>query len=426
VLFATRAVCAQESAETKKELQELRQENRELRELLKKQGGLIEALNHKVDALQETSAQRGRELEQLKESTPASNPITSTLGKVNISGEGAVAFFESGRQGAFPNSEFRVDEAKVFIEAPVMNDVYFYTELNLMTRETLDLDLKLGEAYLDFENISKLWNQERTLNLRIGRIDIPFGEEYISRDAIDDPLVTHSLTDFWGVDEGVELYGSIGNFSYVAAVQNGGESGVRDFDGDKAVVGRLSYDPSKWLHVSASGMRTGNLKYNGDMWSELWFANGWFMAIDGAHTTRLHANLVEGDIQIRLPHGHINAFGGYARYGDNDTTADNGRDIYFYSVEGVHDITRKLYGAVRFSQIFADKGYMIGGLGNSGEYVFGGLLTKEIWRLSFGLGYRWSPNLITKVEYAIERGEQANGTSRDHEDLFALQAAFKF
>jgi hypothetical protein len=46
--------------------------------------------------------------------------------------------------------------------------------------------------------------------------------------------------------------------------------------------------------------------------------------------------------------------------------------------------------------------------------------------LSLGLGYRWSPNLITKVEYAFERGKETNGNTRDHEDLFALQAAFKF
>jgi hypothetical protein len=201
---------------------------------------------------------------------------------------------------------------------------------------------------------------------------------------------------------------------------------VRDFDGDKAVVGRLSYDAAKCLHVSVSGMRTGNLKYNGDYWSELWFANGWFMPINPATTTEYHANLVEGDIQIRLPHGHVYVFGGYARYGDNDTTANNRRDIYFYSIEGVHDITRKLYAAVRFSQIFVDKGYMIGGLGDTGKYVFGGILTKEILRLSLGLGYRWSPNLITKVEYAFERGKETNGNTRDHEDLFALQAAFKF
>jgi hypothetical protein len=319
-----------------------------------------------------------------------------------------------------------VDEAKLFIEAPVMADVYFYTELNLMTRDAWDLSLQLGEAYLDFENISKLWKQDRMLNLRIGRLDIPFGEEYISRDAIDNPLVTHSLSDLWGVDEGIELYGSIGKVSYVVAVQNGGASGVRDYDGDKSVAGRLAYDPAKWLHLSASAMRTGDLKNPDDGWSDLWFANAWFLPIGSASTTKFHANLVEGDVEVRLPHGHIKMFGGYARYDDNDPNADNRRDIYYYSVEAVHDLTRKLYAAARFSQIFADKGYPIGGLGNMGDYVFGGTLTDEIWRLSLGLGYRWSPNLITKIEYSFERGKEIGGAKRDQEDLFSLQAAFKF
>jgi hypothetical protein len=436
VLYAQAIVCAllvapqtlaDDAPETKQQLQELKQENLSLQEQLKKQAALIEALTHKVNNLEQTSTQRGREIDALKDNAPpAPATVGSTLGKVNLSGEGAVAFFNSGRNGLFPNSEFRVDEAKLFIEAPVMNDVYFYTELNLITREAFDLSLQLGEAYLDFENISILWNQERTLNLRIGRIDTPFGEEYIYRDAIDDALITHSLSDLWGVDEGIELYGSMGKFSYVAAVQNGGPSGVRDFDGDKAVIGRLSYDPAKWLHLSASAMRTGNLKYEEDAWSEQYFGNGWFMPIDPAHIVRYHANLVEGDVELRLPHGHVRAFGGFARYNDDDSTANNQRDIYYYSVEGVHDVTRKLYAAVRFSQILCDKGYMIGGLGDMGEYIFSGALTKEIWRVSLGLGYRWSPNLITKIEYAIERGEEIGGATRNHEDLFALQAALKF
>jgi hypothetical protein len=173
-------------------------------------------------------------------------------------------------------------------------------------------------------------------------------------------------------------------------------------------------------------MRTGNLRYPDDYWSELYFGNGWFMPINPGATTKYHANLVEGDIGIRLPHGHVRAFGGYARYDDNDSSANNRRDIYYYAVEGVQDVTRKLYAAVRFSQIFAHKGYMIGGLGDVNEYVFGGTLTEEIWRLSLGLGYRWSPNLITKIEYALERGKEVGGDKRNHEDLLALQAAFKF
>jgi hypothetical protein len=96
------------------------------------------------------------------------------------------------------DAEFRIDEAKLFVEAPIWGDVYFYSELNLATREESNVALHLGELYLDFENVSQLWNCDRMLNLRIGRLDIPFGEEYLTRDAIDNPLISHSLVDFWG------------------------------------------------------------------------------------------------------------------------------------------------------------------------------------------------------------------------------------
>jgi hypothetical protein len=64
----------------------------------------------------------------------------------------------------------------------------------------------------------------------------PFGEEYLVRNAIDNPLITHSIADFWAVTPGLELYGNLGKFSYVAAIQNGGESN----GGDKSVAGRIS------------------------------------------------------------------------------------------------------------------------------------------------------------------------------------------
>jgi hypothetical protein len=60
------------------------------------------------------------------------------------------------------------------------------------------------------------------------------------------------------------------------------------------------------------------------------------------------------------------------------------------------------------------------------DYVFSLALTDELWRLSLGLGYRWSPNFITKAEYSFERGSLLEGQKRDHEDLFGVEAAFKF
>src|SRR5581483_2937987 len=216
-----------------------------------------------------------------------------------------------------------------------------------------------------------------------------------------------------------------GKFSYVAAVQNGGIPDTRDFTSDKSVAGRISFDPGRRVHLSVSGMRTGDNDAKQDQLSALWFANGFFSLIGSRATTRFAVGLVEGDVQVRLPRGHVSAFGGYAHYHDNDPAVRNDRDIYFYSIEGVHDLVGKLYGAARFSQILCPGGYPLAGDGDFGEYYFGSPTT-ELWRLSLDLGYRWSQNLLLKAEYSFERGHTVQGDSRENEDLFALEAAFRF
>jgi hypothetical protein len=172
-------------------------------------------------------------------------------------------------------------------------------------------------------------------------------------------------------------------------------------------------------------MRTGDLQKPGDFSSELWFGGGFFLPFDSTTATIFHANLVEGDVEFRLPLGRLRAFGGYAHFDDNDPQHIDRRDIFYYSVEGVHDITHKLYGAARFSQILSDEGIPIVGNGNMRDFLFGPPTT-ELWRLSLGLGYRWTQNLILKGEYTFERGKEVSGEHRDHEDLFALEAAFRF
>src|SRR5450756_86179 len=179
---------------------------------------------------------------------------------------------------------------------------------------------------------------------------------------MENPLISHSLTDIWGIDPGVELYGRLGKFSYVVAVQNGGGNGVQDFEGDKSVMGRVSYDPNAHWHFSLSGMRTGALNVDSDYTSAVWFGNGWFRSIGSAATTRFHAAAVEGDITGRwkmgeVNAGHISAFGGYVHYGDNDPAMDNSRDIFYYAVEAEQHLPHKFYLAPRFSQILAPNGY---------------------------------------------------------------------
>jgi len=398
---------------------QLRQQNQLLQEQLQKQNAAIESLNRKVASLEDKSAAASSAAGE----TPAAGFGSAVSSKVHLSGEGAVGFFNTGNRGMFPNSEFRVDEARLFLDAAVWGDVYGFLELNLATREGADLTAKLGEAYLDFENVSKIWGHENQLNIRAGRMDVPFGEEYLYRDAIDNPLISHSVMDFWGIDEGLELYGSIAKVNYVLAVQNGGNATTRDLERDKSVVLRVSGDPTKWLHVGASVMRTGDLGPND--WSEIWIGNGIFSPIGSTNTTRFHVNLAQGDVRVRLPHGHLHFAGGYARYDDNDPAGHNKRDFWFYSAEGVQNITSKFYAGARFSQVWVKDGYPLPGQGDFNSYYFGDF-TEQLWRLSLGLGYRFSENLVLKTEYSIERGRTLGGDSRNHEDMFSAEAAFKF
>ena len=54
------------------------------------------------------------------------------------------------------------------------------------------------------------------------------------------------------------------------------------------------------------------------------------------------------------------------------------------------------------------------------------LLTKELWRFGVALGYRIGRNFLIKTEYNFERGKFIDDSTRDGEDFFGVEAAFKF
>jgi len=426
-LAIARAVRAADDAPiTREEFLRLQQQNQQMQQQLEKQQQLIDSLTRKVSEIQQappTPTQAPAPANNEAEALPVEKSFH--FGSVAISGEGGLAFFDSQTGGQTPNAEFRVDEARLFLDAPVWDEVYFYTELDLATHEQNDLALRYGELYLDFENLSRLWGRDGMLTLRAGRFYIPFGEEYQDRFAIDNPLISHSVSDLWGADNGVQLFGTVDKVSYNLAVQSGGGSASRDFTGDKSVAGRIGYDPAKWLHLSVSGMRTGELDVQNDVVSALWFGGGFFRSLGSPATTRFQANLVEGDVQTRFSFLQLRGAGGYINYGDNDPNGSNHRDVYYYYVEGKYDLTRKLYAAARMSEVFAHNGFPIVGNGPMGAYLFGNLTT-QYWRLSLGAGYAFSKNLVMKAEYSLNRGVELDGTPRDQEDAFALEAAFAF
>ncbi|HYE31800.1 MAG TPA: hypothetical protein VEH27_10245 [Methylomirabilota bacterium] len=405
-------------ADLRKELEQLREHNR--------------ALQRQVADQQKTLDELGKRISAAPASAAIPEPSFTerffdrvSRSRLNFSGEGAVGFMDTSANGAYPNSEFRVNEARLFLDAELHDNVYLFTELNLTTRDTDKDRPELGELYVDFENVSRLFNRDRWLNVRIGRFDIPFGEEYLTRDVIDNPLISRSLSDIWGVDEGVELYGSFGKVSYVAAVQNGGHPLLRDYDSDKAVIARISYDPTQWLHASASAMRTGDLTVGRDMLSEVWFGGGFLRGIDPGATI-FGGEIYQIDLQARVPRGHLKVWGGALRAHENAPVMADERTAFYYTAEGLQNLTKKFYTAARFSQIVADDGLPLVGLGAFGPFMFNNsTLTDELWRLSIGLGYRFRQNLVLKTEFSHEEGQMLGGRGRKT-DLFGAEVAFGF
>jgi len=388
----------------------------------------FDELSRRLAELEESNQELRDQVEALSNSGggPASR-LEGLLGdNLLFSGEGGVGFFESGPEGAFANAEFRVDELILFLEARLAGQVFLFTEIFGAQREAEDFDLNLGEVYVDLEDLSDLWGAKRILNLRLGRMDIPFGEEYLHRDAIDNPLISHSLADFWGVDEGIEIYGDAGVIDYVLAVQNGGHPTTIEGDSDKAVVIRVGAEPASWLRLSLSAMRTGDLDVEDDELSELWFGGGFVRAIGDPETTdTFSAELLQFDARGSWRGGHLAAAVGSMDYSDDDSAADNDRSAVFGALEAVQHLTRRYYLAGRYSFIQTDDGMPIVGLGEFDRF-FKGYLTEEIRRLGLGVGCRWNENLLVKAEYSFERGEEIDDTKLDDQDMVSAEVAFRF
>jgi hypothetical protein len=202
---------------------------------------------------------------------------------------------------------------------------------------------------------------------------------------------------------------------------------LHDFDPDKAVTARVSYDPRRWLHLSASVMRTGDLAAREDAVSEIWIGNSFFRPLGPLTTTQtFHAELYEVDAVARWGSGHIAAAVGRAEFDDDDSSRDNGRTLDYRFVEAAQGIGEKLYAAARYSAIRAPGGYALAGWGTFGRYISSGVLTERLERLSVGLGYRIGPPLVLKFEYGFEDGRANTGVERPQETFISTEVGLKF
>lgn len=429
ITCSMRLLAAREDPSVEERLAGLEQQNALLMQLVKNQQSEIDSLKAQLIKVRSTTENQSEAIEILEDSAfdvPSLPARSSMSDSIHISGEAGVIFRAGEKNTHFPNDEFRVDEARLFIDARIAENVFLFSELEFFTREQNHANLRTGELYLEVENMFSTGDPDRGINLRAGRLNIPFGEEYQTRDVMDNPLISHSVADLWGIDEGVEIFGGIGDLDYVLAVQNGSSNVLRDFTSDKSITARVGFDPSRNLRISGSYMRTGDIDIEKETLTELWIGNGFFRSIGSESTLRFEAELAQADAVYSWQNGHLGVAYGEAGYQDDDTAGNNDRDFSFWHAEAKQEVADNLFAAVRYSGMTVSNGYPLPGMSPRGRYFFGPVLTEELRRLSLGITYWPYPDVVLKLDYTLEDAKDNKGIKRTNNDLLAAEAGLRF
>ena len=376
-------------------------------------------------------------LEQFDQSHVLAKPWYQNF---DISGFGAAGYYDTGDTGNKPIGGFEVKEASLFIIADVWENTRFFVELqtNRLGKDH-QLFTRTGEVYIHFLDLFP--SVVPSLGVKIGRFDIPFGEEYLWQDAIVNPLITNSAAYPYGWDEGILIHGQTRGIGWIAAITDGTDERSTEDDSDKAFNLKLYGQPLESLYVSFSAMKNGDAGK-----SAFEFGGSHFQPIGASHQTTLAASpsdkvdatLFEVDLiysylssQTQHELGYIALSYGAAEQQDSATGFD--RDIRWFSIEPLYHLTPKTYLVARYSEIGTyddDKGFHFDGKTFAGGNNAFGYDTKRFSRLGIGVGWMPAPRIRAKLEVGRDRFELIDvsplSTNNNDRMFFGAEVAVGF
>lgn len=331
----------------------------------------------------------------------------------DISGFGAAGFYDTGDAGTKPNGGFEVKEASLFITADVWENTRFFVELqtNRLGKDK-DLFTRTGEVYIHFLDL--IPSLAPSVGLKLGRFDIPFGEEYLWQDAIDNPLITNSAAYPYGWDEGILVHGHTRGIGWITAITDGTDERSIEDDSDKAFNFKLYGRPLEPLYLSASAMKNGDagksaFEFGGSHFQPIGASNQ--STLPPSPSEKVDAILFQVDLKYsflasRSQHevGYLALSYGAAKQKDSAPGFD--RDIRWFSIEPLYHLTQKIYLVARYSEIGTydnNEGFHFDGKIFAGGNSAFGYDTKRLRRLGIGLGWMPAPRIRAKFEVGRDK-----------------------
>ncbi len=397
--------------------------------LLKEQ---VQQLMRRIEQLEAQQAKQKEEFEKQKEEVAKkiepSVALANVASKLKIKGRAVFGYFDSGKSGSYPPGSFEMPDAKIqfAFQPDEINTVVMRFNLNNATAQTPLLDY----FYLQSKDfLPCLKETPFSLNSRLGRFKLGFGEETWSDNPVEGVLPSNSAARATiGGDEGLELAGKIKldkiglkPLGWVTSISDGNSGVGSDSGQGKAFMGKLYYTPIDPLYLSATYYDSGSLKASN---SELTIA-GLATRPTGATNWRREAWEVDARYDfgkgkkpldppaysdskaiVRLSYGEF----------QDDASGANERSGDFGFAEGTYNLTKKFYTAGRYGFIDLD--------GSTTE-TLNSVTANKYERYSLGLGYRWSENTILKLSYDWN-DESGPSTEESDNDLLSAIVATQF
>jgi hypothetical protein len=362
----------------------------------------LESARPAADRSGETSSidLSGEELVAIQE--PATDHVLARrwFENVDISGYGAFTYLDTGGAGTSENGSFLVKEASLFLDVEIWDRVFLKQE-TWIVRFPIPDQFMVGELYANVRNVFDA-DEGDGVGVKVGRIEVPFGEDYVRWDANETRWISFTAADPYGIDEGVELYGSAGGMHWIAALMNG-SGGSSDDSPAKLGALKLYGQPWKDLYSSVSVLASG------DSGRSAWRLSGAAIEPVGAGGTTSSAgaspssavDLTSWEADARIAEGRrasLNLQYGQAFIGDDVDAFD--RDLSWYAIEPTFKLTEKLELLLRYSQIgtgASDEGYVFSGKPIAEAEDFG-FDVHSLQRLSGGLCWTPNPHIRAKLE----------------------------
>jgi hypothetical protein len=341
---------------------------------------------------------------------PAHVLATRWFERFDVSGFAAFDYLHTGDDGTFPDGGFVGKETTLWSNTQVWDQTSVFYELQVIRiGKDNQKTGQTGELYARFHNPSN------TFGVKVGRVDIPFGEEYLSQDSIDNPLISYSAIFPYGFDEGIVFYGNRCGLNWIFSVTEGTDQRSFEDNSEKAYNVKLYGHAQESLYLSGSFMRNGRAAKSGFEFGGSHFqpvgASG-ASALGASPNSQVDAILYELDARLEFCCDNYLAFSFGQAFVDDANSSFN-RDLLWFSAEALHNFSTSSYGVVRYSEIGtydANAGYHFDGKITAGGNSAFRYDTKRFQRLSLGLGYKPNPRTVIKSKVRWDKFDVINAS----------------